>query len=107
VSVALDDLRTDRVDRQTKLGHHLGLDFGIQLAVGPDRARQLARCQVVGRGRESVAVARELEGPRRELQTEGDRLGMDRVRPTHHHRRGMLARAPDEQRHEQVELGQQ
>ena len=85
VAVALDDLGAGRVDVEAELGEDLGLDVRAEVAVRPDRPRDLAGADLVdGRG-EPAPAAVELERPAGELEAERDRLGVDRVGPAHHH----------------------
>ena len=105
--VALDDLRADRVDCQAKLRHDLRLDLGRELAIGSDRPGQLARREIAGGRLNAVAIPAQLERPRRELEAERDRLGVDRVGAAHHHRLGVLARLGHERRDQRVHLEQE
>ena len=54
--------------------------------------------------RRRVAIAVELERPAGQLEAEGDRLGVDRVRAAHHHRLRVLARRRDERAIRRVQL---
>ena len=66
-------------------GEDLGLDVRPEVAVRPDRARDLAGADLVDRGREPRPAAIDLERPAGELEAERGRLGMDRVGAAHHH----------------------
>ena len=91
VPVALHDLGADRVRRQPQRRECLCLDLRTELRVGADGAGDLARRDVVRwRPEAASTVAVELERPAGELEAEGDRLGVDRVRPAHHHGAGVL-----------------
>ena len=96
--VALDDLGADRVGVQAQLGEDLGLDVGVEMAVRPDRAGDLARADLVDRRGEPRPAAVDLERPAGELEAERGRLGVDRVGAAHHHRLRLGARAGDERR---------
>ena len=54
VAVTLDDLRAGRVGVQSERGEHLRLDVGVEVAVRPDRARDLAGADLVDRRGEPV-----------------------------------------------------
>ena len=54
-----------------------------------------------------VAAALDLERPAGELEPERRRLGVDRVRPAHHHGRGLRASPGDEHGQQTVEVEQQ
>ena len=96
VPVALDDLGADRVDVEAQGGEDLRLDLGAEVAVGPDRAGDLAGRDLVDGRREARPPALELEGPAGELEPERRRLGVDRVGPAHHHRLGLGPGAGDD-----------
>ena len=90
VTVALDDLGAHRVGREAECRQRRRLHLRPQLGVRAHGSRDLARGQVIGRAAESRPVAIELEGPRRELETEGDGLRVDRMGAAHLERPGML-----------------
>ena len=96
VPVALDDLGADRVRVQAQRGEDLGLDGRIEVAVRPDRARDLAGPDLVHGGLEPATAAIELERPAGELEPERGGLGVDRVGPAHHHGLGLEPGPGDE-----------
>ena len=100
VAVALDDLGAGRVDVEAELREHLGLDLRAEVAVRPNRPRDLAGPDLVDGFREPAAATVELERPAGELEPERDRLGVDRVGPAHHHGLG-LGPGPGDERGEQ------
>ncbi len=97
----------DRVGVQAERGQDLGLDVRVQVAVRPDRTRDLARPDLVDGGRQPRSAAVDLEGPARELQPERGRLGVDRVGAAHHRRVGLGLRPRDEHGDEPVAIDQQ
>ena len=105
--VALDDLGADRVDPQPQRAEDLGLELGVEVAVGPDRPGDLAGGDLGDRLGQASAVAVQLERPAGQLEPERRRLGVDRVGPAHHHRRGLGSGAGDERRDQAVAVGQQ
>ena len=107
VAVALDDLGARRIGVEPELGEHLRLDVGAEVAVRPDRSRDLAGADVVDGLGEAPPAAVELERPARELEPERDRLGVDRVGPAHHHGLGLGPGAGDERREEAIGVRQQ
>ena len=102
VPVALDDLGADRVGMEPELGKDLRLDVGPEMAVRPDRPRDLAGRDLVDRLREPAPPAVDLERPAGELQPERDRLRVDAVGPAHHQRVRLAPGAGDERRQEAV-----
>ena len=78
VTVAGEHLRGGhRLEPQR--GAHVGLDRGVDVGVGADRARELAhRDRGPGPG-EALPVAAHLQGPQRELHPEGGGLGVHPV----------------------------
>ncbi len=68
VAVTLDDLRADRVRVQAEVGQDLRLDIGAEVAVRPDRPRDLAGPDVIDGARQADTVAIELERPAGELR---------------------------------------
>ena len=99
--VALDDLGADRVGVQAQGGQDLGLELGVEMAVGADRAGDLAGPDLVHGAGQADPIAGQLEGPAGELQAERGRLGVDRMGPAHHHRVG-LGPGPGDQGDEQA-----
>ena len=90
MAVTLDDLGAHRVCVETECRKRVGLDRRIELGVRPDGPRDLARGKVVRREAQPIAVTRQLERPRCELEPECDRLSVDRVGTAHHHGPGVL-----------------
>ena len=74
------------------------LDLGSRRRVGADSARELSDPKPLDRSFDSLTVARELEGPARELEPEGRRLGVDTVRTADRQRVAMLFRAAHDRR---------
>ena len=107
MAVALHDLGADRIRVEAERAEDLGLDVGAEMAVRPDRARDLARRDLVDGGRQPDPPALELERPAGQLEPERRRLGVDRVGPAHHHRPGFGPRAPDEHGEEAIAVEQQ
>ncbi len=92
VAIALHHLRAREIRAQAEPRESAGLDRRRQLRVGPDGTGDLAGGQVVGREAQARAGTIELEGPRGQLEPEGQGLGVDTVGPAHLQRLGMLAR---------------
>ena len=91
--VALDDLGADRVDAQAELGQHLGLEVGREVAVGADRAADLAGGDLGGGpARRSRPRATSNAQPAH-LSPNVVGSAWTRVGPAHHHGAG-LGRAP-------------
>ena len=65
---------------------HVGLDPGIDVGVGPHRARQLPHRDPVARGAQPGPVAIGLEAPQGQLGPEGGGLGVHAVGATGHGR---------------------
>ena len=78
VAVAGDDLGGGH-RREAEGGAHVGLDPGVDVGVGADRARELAHGDGVAGPSQAVAVAVGLEGPVGELDAEGGGLGVHAV----------------------------
>ena len=53
VAVPLDDLRGNRVAMKTEVGEDFGLEVRVQVAVGTDRPRDLARGRAVRGNRQA------------------------------------------------------
>ena len=85
----------------------LGLDVRAEMAVRPDRARDLARRDLVDGGRQPDPPALELERPAGQLEPERGRLGVDRVGPAHHHRPGFGPGTSDQHGEEAIAVEQQ
>ena len=79
------DLRGDRLGKEAEPLAGDPLDLRIPPAVRPHGAGELADAHALERPLEALAVPLELERPPGELGAEGDRLGMDAVRPACHH----------------------
>ena len=77
------------------------------MAVRPDRARDLARRDLVDGGRQPDPPALELERPAGQLEPERGRLGVDRVGPAHHHRPGFGPGTSDQHGEETIAVEQQ
>ena len=107
VPVALDDLGARRIDPQLQLGHDLGLDLRLEVAVRPDRPGQLAGRDLVDRLGQPAPAAIDLERPAGELEPERGRLGVDGVGPTHHHGAGLGTRPGHEDLDEPVRVAQE
>ena len=89
------------------VGEHLRLDVRAEVAVRPDRPRDLAGADLVDGGREARPAAVELERPAGELEPERGRLGVDRVGPAHHHGLGLGPGAGDERGEQAVAVREQ
>ena len=100
--IALDDLGADRVRVQAEIRQDLGLDVRAEMAVRPDRTRDLARPDLIHGHRQTRPAAIDFERPTRELETHRRRFGMHRVGPTHHRRVGFRPGAGDERGDEPV-----
>ena len=66
-------------------GEDLRLQVRGQVAVGADRPGDLAHRHVVEGAGQALPVAGDLERPAGDLEAQRRRLGVDRVRPAHHH----------------------
>ena len=66
------------------------LDARVDVAVGADRARELADAHALERGGEPLAAAVELLDPAEQLEPERHRLGVDAVRAAHAGGRAVL-----------------
>ena len=88
----------DRIGMEPERGEHLGLDVRAEVAVGPHRPGDLAGPDLVDRGGQPRSSALDLERPAGELEPEGRRLGVDRVRATHHHGLRLRPGAADDRR---------
>ena len=80
VAVALEDLRRARSGLEPEPLAGDPLDLGLGRRVGADSARELADPHPFERPGDAGAITLEREGPARELETEGRRLGVDAVR---------------------------
>ncbi len=107
VAVALDDLRAGRVGVETEGGQDLRLDIGVEVAVRPDRSRDLAGPDLVDGGREARPATIDLERPAGDLQPERHRFGMDRVGAAHHRGVRLGPGASDQHRDQPVAVGQE
>ena len=107
VPVALDDLGADRIGVKTERGEDFRFDVGGEVAVRPDRTRDLAGADLVDRGGETRPATIDLERPPGELEAESRRLGVDRVGPAHHHGVRFSAGARDEREEQPVGVGQE
>src|SRR5215211_766893 len=74
--VALQDLRRHRGGLQPEPLARQPLELGIGRRVGADDARELAHAHALEGMLQALASAPELEGPARQLEPEGRRLGM-------------------------------
>ena len=83
VAVALQDLGRDRGGLEAELRRASHLDPGVEVDVGPDRARDPADADDLEGPVDPVEVALDLLVPDEELEPEGDRLGVDAVGPAH------------------------
>ncbi len=107
VAVARDHLGRDGLDRQAHLLRDMRLDPGIDIGEGADRARNGAGGDLGARGDEAGAVAGELGIGLRQLQPEGDRLGMDAVAAADRRGQLVLEGAALQHREQLVEIGDQ
>src|ERR1700690_3475206 len=82
--VALDHLRRNRRGFQSQARTHFLFEFGREVSECPDRAGKLADAQVLCRSLEARYIALRLRIPVRDLEAEGDRLGVDSVRAANH-----------------------
>src|SRR5439155_129488 len=92
VAVARHDLGRDRLRPKPEPPQDGGLDRGLVVGEGADRARELAVGDRGARRGESAPPAPELRVPARALEAEGDDLGMDAVRAADHGRAAMAER---------------
>jgi len=107
VAVARDHLGGDGLDAEPQLLSDMGLDARIDVGEGPDRARDRAGGDVVaGRG-EAGAVAGEFGISLRQLEAEGDRLGVDAVAAADRRRQLVLEGAALQHRQQSVEIRDQ
>ena len=107
VAVARDHLGRDRLRREAEPRGDLGLDRRVDVGEGADRARDRAGRDLGARRLQAPPVARELGVEARELEAEGDRLGVHAVRAADAGRVLVLERAPAQRREQLVEAGQQ
>ncbi len=100
VAVTLDDLVADRVRGQPQLGAGELLDFRRHGGEGADSAGDHADGDALGGIGQAQAVALHFFHPQRQLQAEGDRLGVDTVGAAGHDGvlvlHGALAQGGDE-----------
>ena len=92
VPIALNDLRGKRRRLQAELLADRSLDRRIEVRVRADRAAQLADAHARRRLLEPFQGAAEFVIHQRQLQSEGDRLGMDAVAAADHRRHLELPR---------------
>ncbi len=107
MAIALDDLGAHRIGVEVELREDLGLDVRAQVAVRPDRPRDLAGGDLVDGLGQAAAAAIDLERPAGELQTERDRLRVDAVGPAHHQRVGLAPRSDDQGRDQAVAVAKE
>jgi hypothetical protein len=107
MAIARDDLRRDGLDRQAELGGDMLLHRRIDIGEGADRAGDRAGGDIGARRDQPGLAAVELGIGLRELEAEGDRLGMDAVAAADRRRHLMLDRAALEHREQGVEVGEQ
>ena len=79
MAVARDHLRGDRGWLQSQALADFFFRFGADVAEGSDRAGNLAHAQILRRGVEAREIALHLVVPQRQLQAEGDGLGVHAV----------------------------
>ena len=79
MAVALDHLRRHRGGLQIPAARRSLFGFRSDVREGADRAGDLAHAQVFGRGAQALQVAPRFLVPDRELQSEGDGLGVHAV----------------------------
>ena len=90
--VALHDLGCRRLGLEPEPLAGDALDLGIDRRIVADGARELSDANSFERARDPAPGAVELEGPDRELQAEGRRLGVDAVRAADRERQAVLVR---------------
>ena len=99
------DVTRGAIERQARAD--LPLDGGLEVRVGAHRARDLADADDVARAQQPLPIALQLLVPERQLQTEGDRLGVHAVGASDHRRTAMLGGAVADGVREVVDVLQQ
>src|SRR5207249_5920533 len=84
VPIALHDLGGDRSRTQPKFLANLAFDPGIQMRMCPHRAAKFSETNTLTRLRETLFRPAKLIEHQRQLQSEGDRLGVNAVTASDH-----------------------
>ncbi len=105
--VALHDLGADRVHAEAEVRQDRRFDLRPEMAVRPDRPRDLAGTDLVDGRRQPRPAAVDLERPARELEAHRGGLGVDRVGPAHHRRVRLGPGTNDERFDEAIGVAQQ
>ena len=107
VAVARNDLGRDRLGREAERLRDVGFDPRIDVGEGADGTRDRAGRDLLARVLQPLPGARELGVGLCQLQTEGDRLGMDAVAAADGWCHLVLEGARLERRQQAVDVGEQ
>src|SRR5581483_5958913 len=86
MAVALNYLRRNCGSLQAQPRTHLLLEFWGKVRENADRSREFSDPHIFGGSRESCNIALRFRIPVGNLESQGNRLGMDAMRPTDHWR---------------------